>query len=115
MVTFDSTTGTLLRKAAGVERQSSGELGKVDWDQFTSLAIEHRIAPLALKNLSNLLPEDAAARLKSSALKSSQVNLRLTTELFRVVKLLNDARIQAVPFKGPVTAQLYGDLSLRPF
>jgi hypothetical protein len=43
-------------------------------------------------------------------------NLRMTQELIRVLDLLADAGIEAMPFKGPALAvQAYGDLSMRSF
>lgn len=118
MVPFDSPTGALLLRAAGATGKatsSASHCGNVDWDAFTALAIEHRVAPLVLRNLTTELPETVRARLSASTLRNAQRNLRLTAEMFRVLDVLESAGLKAVPFKGPVTAQLYGDLSLRPF
>jgi hypothetical protein len=114
MVEVESSTGRLLRHAAGGSATDVPPLAEVDWEQFVALAIEHRLAPLAL-NLGTVLPPVVVTRLKAPALKSAQVNLRLTAEMMRILGVLKQAGIRAVPFKGAVTAQLYGHVSLRPF
>ena len=115
VTSFDSPTGLLLRAAAAPYGSSLPSLQEVDWIAFTGLAIEHRVGALALAKFGNALPPEVLKTLHAASLKSAQRNLKLVGELGKVLRILRNAKIAAIPFKGPVTAQLYPDLSQRPF
>lgn len=114
MIAFDSPTGLLLR-AAAAPAQALPDLEQVDWSAFTTLAIEHRVAALAVSKFGDALPPHVTSTLRAASLRSAQNNLRLGQELNKVSVLLRQAQINAIPFKGAITAQLYEDLSHRPF
>jgi hypothetical protein len=90
----------------------------MDWEHFCFLSSYHRLAPLVCRHLENCrysLPADVVARLRKAARATAQQNLRLASELIRVLQRLQEEGIHAVPYKGPALSQfLYGDFSLRP-
>jgi hypothetical protein len=91
-----------------------------DWDYLLSAASLHGVLPLLYRRLADGCPEavppDFLHRLRSRYRDHARRNLRMTTGLLRVLKLLEDHNICPLPFKGPVLAELaYGDLSLRQF
>jgi hypothetical protein len=60
--------------------------------------------------------DKARARLEEDVAQIRLWNLERTAELGRVLGLLEQARIPAIPYKGPVLAQqVYGDVGLREF
>lgn len=94
--------------------------GKSGWQGFYELVASHRVLPLVHRNLrkycADLLPQEVAAQGSNIFRTNGARNLMMTGYLVRVVSLLADHAIQAVPFKGPALAlALYGDSSLRTF
>jgi hypothetical protein len=94
--------------------------GGVDWTYVRETAIQHGIIPLLYKRLKedmiDLVPPDELAELRTLFMENAARNLRMTQELFKVLDLLAEAGIEAMPFKGPALAiQAYGDLSMRSF
>jgi len=92
----------------------------IDWSYLFRLGRRHAVLPLLFRQLqkhaSRVVPEDQLLRLKTHYQENAARNLVLTAELTRLVKLLNHANIEVVPYKGPLLAQVaYGDLSLRRF
>ncbi len=90
----------------------------LDWKLIFQLAEYHRTAPLLALHLHNyatdLLADDIQTELQTSRINSTQQNMVLGMEVLRLADLLSDEGINAVPFKGPVSAMLaYGDLALR--
>ena len=105
---------------AGSDRIQLLAQGNVDWSYLFRLGRRHAVLPLLFRQLqqhaSALVPDDQLHRLKTHYQENAARNLVLTGELTRLVKLLNNANIEVVPYKGPLLAQLaYGDLSLRRF
>jgi Uncharacterised nucleotidyltransferase len=92
----------------------------IDWLALIQLAMRHDVMPLLHRNLQQVCP-DALPDYISGPLRAryeAQVAQarRHAEELVRVLAILADRGIHAVPYKGPALAQrLYGDLSLRPF
>src|SRR5439155_1704053 len=73
--------------------------GEIDWEQFCLLASYHRLAPLAcyrLQQSSDLVPAQALIRLRKSARSTAQQNLRLASELIRVLQRLQADGIRAI-------------------
>jgi hypothetical protein len=100
-----------------LERVASRDL---DWSQVEELARQHAVTPLLhseLVHLSDeLVPQDARARLQASSERNGIRNLERSAELLRILGRLDQAGIEAVPYKGPVlAAEIYGDVALREF
>lgn len=92
----------------------------LDWPRLIKLAHWHGLMPLLYRCLSRrepaLLPAPAMARLQADFQANAGRNIALTRELLRVLTLLEQYDIPAIPFKGPVLAVVaYGDLALRQF
>jgi hypothetical protein len=90
----------------------------VDWECLIRLALRHRLAPPLLSVLTNaeagLVPEEIleALRFHCSVLREHSEQLR--TQLFEVLDALDRRSVVAIPFKGPVLADLlYGDIASR--
>ncbi len=79
-------------------------------------AVVQLIDPVIRKLAPSAVPDTIR---EASARESRQIaasNLELTSELLRVLKLFEAAGICALPYKGPVLAQVaYGSLALRRF
>jgi len=93
---------------------------RVDWNYVRETAIQHGIIPLLYKRLkeemSHLVPSNELEELRTQFMANAVQNLRMTQQLIKVIDLLADAGIEAMPFKGPALAvQAYGDLSMRSF
>ena len=92
----------------------------LDWEYLASKAHQHCVTPLVYQTLDTVcrlgVPKDAFARLRSLVQDNARFNLYRTAELVRLLGLLRDAGISAVPFKGPVLSVLaYGNLALREY
>ena len=91
---------------------------EVDWECLIRLALRHRLAPPLLAVLTSadagLVPEEIldALRFHCSVLREHSEQLR--TQLFQLLDALDRRSVVAVPFKGPVLADLlYGDIAFR--
>jgi hypothetical protein len=95
-------------------------LAVMDWDRLIALAENHGVVPLVHTALGQVpaghVPTSISARLWAYFAVNGRINHARTQELIRILNVLKNAGIRAVPFKGPVlTASLYGDLQLRVF
>ncbi len=93
---------------------------KKEWHDFFDLAMQHRVLPLVYKNLrkycTDSVPQEILDRGKEIYRNNGTRNLMMTGYLARVLSLLREHGIPAMPFKGPVLAiGLYDDSSLRSF
>lgn len=93
---------------------------KIDWTYVRETAILHGIIPLLYKRLKedmvNLVPPDELSELRTLFMANAVNNLRMTQQLIKVLDLLGEASVEAMPFKGPgLAVQAYGDLSMRSF
>lgn len=89
-----------------------------DWDSVTALARIHGVTPLLSPTIAALeaAPPDALHRLEVADSARRLRNLQAAGELVRVLSELESRGIRAVPYKGPVLAEIaYGDLALREF
>jgi hypothetical protein len=89
----------------------------IDWRRFTSLALRHQV-PIQVyrwwRETQPPIPPEVAQRLTQIAHVNGVRNQRLTSELLRLLALLQAQRIAAVPFKGPVLTQtIYGAVTER--
>lgn len=99
--------------------------GGPDWPRLLALAERHGLRALLYAHLSRtgataIAPGGAAAgaiaSLRDYFHKTSALNVLLTGELLRLIAVLRDRGIEAVPFKGPALAvTLYGHVALRQF
>ncbi len=93
---------------------------KNEWHNFFDLAIQHRVLPLVYRNLrkycSDLVPQELLKQGKQIYRNNGARNLMMTGYLTRVLSLLREHEISAMPFKGPVLAiTLHDNSSLRSF
>ncbi len=89
-----------------------------DWARLLVLAEQHGVTPLLARALSSvcpqLVPGATLAGLKTWQHANSLRSLTLTRDLLRVVRALEARGLRALPYKGPVLAEMaYGDLALR--
>ena len=91
-----------------------------DWEYIVQAAIHHRIIPLLYENLNKTcpqsVPQDVLSRLQGYFRANAKRNLFLTGKLLKILSLLENQDIFAIPFKGPALAErVYKDLVLRAF
>lgn len=94
--------------------------GDLDWGRVDALAGFHNLRPQLHALLSKAgwrnVPRGTADRLRSSFRRNLISNLAMTRELLRLVALLEQSAVPALPVKGPVlAAQAYDDISRRSF
>jgi len=89
---------------------------------LTSLASSHGILPLVYKTIKNLSKNDDSysstllSELKPLYLAIAHRNMLMTSELIKIIHLLNENNIEALAFKGPTLSQMaYGDITLRQY
>lgn len=92
----------------------------LNWEQLIEMALRHGIMPLLYSNLratcSDLVPEKYMERLAELFRSNTARNIFLTSELLKILNILEVNGIPAIPYKGPALAvQLYNDLRLRRF
>jgi Uncharacterised nucleotidyltransferase len=107
------------------EPQSTEEIREItsaalDWDFLLTSAAENSILPLLARQLSRAAPDIVASselkRLKNGSRANAVRCLVLTSELIKIMDLLESKGVQAIPYKGPVLAvQAYGEIALREF
>jgi hypothetical protein len=81
------------------------------------LAGAHGLTPLLYRHLAGeSIPKPVFAQLWSLHETTARRNQAMSSELCRILRRLADHGIAAVPYKGPVLAQvIYGDVALRVF
>lgn len=89
-----------------------------DWKKVIELAHTHRMIPFLQAALDGVprgtCPEDVLTQLRRLSMANAARNVFLVKELARLLDLLRTSGIPAIPFKGPILAQmLHGDSSLR--
>lgn len=92
----------------------------IDWKYLVPAAHVHGVMPLLWRRLEQLeaggIPGWVRDQFRASYLHNARRNLFLTGELLRLLELLDNAGVAAIPFKGPsLAASLYGDVALRQF
>lgn len=93
---------------------------QVDWPFVYDWSIRHRVLPLVYRNLrkycADSVPQEILDQGKQIYRNNGARNLMMTGYLVRVLSLLKDHDILAMPFKGPaLSIYLYNDSSLRSF
>ena len=92
----------------------------LDWEEILFHSNNHGLSQLLFHTIQGIegpeLPETIYQTLKQRFDHAIRQNLFRTAELIRIIHLLEQAGVTAVPFKGPILAeQLYGNLALRIF
>jgi hypothetical protein len=90
----------------------------VDWDLVIEQGQRHGILPLLYWSLKTHCPDSVPNPIMKELGEFFQANARknlfATSELLRILSLLEEKNIKAIPFKGPVlTSILYGNPALR--
>ena len=105
--------------AARGESLSSFLNQTLDWEKFYELAAFHNVEPLAYSRLlthRDQLPSEVAQKFERDATRFAQRALLFTRELLKILRILGEKQVPAIPFKGAVLAQIaYGDVTLRQF
>lgn len=91
-----------------------------DWEYFYELSVAFGVLPLLYRHLKNRfskhVPDHILKKIHHFFLVNGTRNAVLTHELLKILELLNTKNILAVPFKGPVLADVvYGSDLLRTF
>ena len=92
----------------------------VDWDFLFLFARRHAVLPLLYSGLNktagDLIPHTELQRFQKYFQDNLARNALFTAELSRLLKLLGQKGIDAIPYKGPVLSLFaYGDVALRRF
>ena len=91
-----------------------------DWETVVNLANHHGLIPLTHLRLKETVWEQIPKKTREALDVGRRMNashaLSLTSELLRLMRLLQEHHIFALPYKGPaLAAQLYGDVSMRQY
>lgn len=113
----------VLAGAGGDAGALAGLVGRQpDWERVFSFAKEQGVLFFVYRQLKAVreqgpaVPDGFLEKLKQLYLENSTRNLWLAGRLVQIVELLKAAGVCAVPFKGPVQAEvLYGDIGVRYF
>ena len=94
--------------------------GGLDWDRLVALADRHGLRPLLSWHLPRVcaavLPAGRLAALREYSRRGVAYSLLYTGELLRLLEVLRDHGVEAMPFKGPaLAAAVYGHVALRQF
>lgn len=100
----------------------------LDTSALVGLAHQHGILPLVYKTIRNLsesndlnaqrsmINAEILTELKAHYMSIAQRNMFMSSELIRIMKLLEENDIEALAFKGPTLSQMsYGDITLRQY
>ena len=102
-----------------IERERIGGIGPLDWKRLIDLAEHHGVIPQIYRAMSvfpDIALPDSFAALRQSHQNNARQTLWLTRELLRILKMLDSCSIPALPYKGPVLAEiLYGNVTMRQF
>ncbi len=91
-----------------------------DWETVLNLANHHGLIPLVHLRLKETvweqLPKEAREALEIGRRNNATQALSMTSELLRLMRLLQQNNIFALPYKGPaLSVQLYGDVAMRQY
>ena len=109
------------RSETGAKQSLQNQLGRetVPDLQVLILAGQHDVVPLLYRDVSNFpdaVPSQVLEALRLAYQRNAQTNVRLTHELIRIVDCLESHAVAAIPYKGPVLAQvIYSEIAMRQF
>jgi hypothetical protein len=110
----------LREEETSVKKERLRSIAGHQWEAACQTSLDFGLAPLLYSTLRPLtkgigLPAGVESRLREVYLSSAARNVRLYSELARVLKALKDADIPVIPLKGSYLAGVvYGDAALRP-
>jgi hypothetical protein len=92
----------------------------LDWNWVLTTAESQGVLPLLRARLDEVCPAAVPVgvrnQLSLACVANAAHNLRLTGELFGLLRALEEDGVESVPFKGPVLAhQLFGNVAMRQF
>lgn len=95
-------------------------LEPIDWQYLIRTALRHGVVPLLYRSLNSsfarTVPKTAKEQLRAHFHVNARKSLLFTGELLKLLNLFEAHAIKAVPFKGPVLAEVaYGNCLLRQF
>jgi hypothetical protein len=104
----------------GAERIKALVTQEIDWSILIRKASRNGVMPLVCLNIikicPELLPDEMLIECNSYWHHQAQQNLLQTAELIKLLRLMENQGILALPFKGPTLASYaYRNLSLRQF
>ena len=83
------------------------------------MAYSHGVFPLVyntLKIYDDLIPYEQISYMKQTYMDIVKQNMLMTSEMIKILKILEENHIDAIPFKGPILSQLaYGDVISRQY
>lgn len=92
-------------------------LKEKNWEEIVELAKQHRVSPLlsrAIHDQQLELPSKVTKKLESQSRAVNYKMLKLTAELLRLTKELDQERIHSISLKGPVQSlQIFGDIAIK--
>jgi hypothetical protein len=105
---------------AGAARIRELAAGGLDWTRLQRLAERHGLRPLLYWHLNTIgaagVPAESFAFLRDCFQRNAALTALLTGELVRLLALLHDHGVEAMPLKGPAAAvALYGHVARRQF
>lgn len=89
-----------------------------DWNECLTSAYAHGVYPLVARSLKTVLavPEQVKHMLKLTNLDIARRNMMMTSELLRIMGLLEEHGINALAIKGPVLSHIiHGDVTSRQY
>jgi hypothetical protein len=95
-----------------------------DWTRLIKISIAYGVMPLLYASLRSFRSQSLISKISPSCLQQLQVynrmnglhNVSQTRELLNILTQLQNAGINAIPFKGAVlAASVYGNIALRQF
>jgi hypothetical protein len=92
----------------------------IDWEVLVNLSLSNSVLPLVYERLRHIaateIPPPILERMRDLYWASISDNLRLTNQVLRLVRQLEERGIPSILFKGPAWAiKIYNDLALRQF
>jgi Uncharacterised nucleotidyltransferase/Transglutaminase-like superfamily len=106
--------------AARVRQLAQGELAQrpLHWPHLLKIVHHHQVISLAYRNLqayaADLVPPEAAAALKASAVENARICFQRISELVCITRLFNEKQIDFRVLKGaPLALAAFGDATLR--
>jgi Uncharacterised nucleotidyltransferase len=91
------------------------EGNEVNWQDFIRLTRIHRIRPIVFKIIVGLnLPDEIKSHIRAQQLELLKGSLKIAAETERVILLLKQNDVEAIPYKGiAYSKQFFGDLVSR--
>lgn len=114
---FEFLLACCAERSKGVAQPAPQSPGDVNWARFVRLAQHHGVVPQVYRRLAeNSSFPNSLAGLRELYEANARQTLWLTGELLRILKHFEDHGVEALPYKGPVLAEiLYGSVSTRQF